>query len=267
MSEWTDDSDDEPADDHREESDEADEAEETEEMADEPSDVEVADDSSETESEQNDREPNATASGDDTRDGDEPDREPHDDRPATSRDPHPHTRATNAGSDGDGDDHWLSSLIDALERLEGSSTSGQRRSDRTVLDYDVSIGTAFDSDDEVSDSPFGSNPIDESSGEDSRRGRSRKRRRRHSSSGAHHLTTRTTEDELLVTADVAGADPADVTVGFDDGTLVVAVAGWELDRVDVPWADRSADASIKNGILTVEVTPGPKSTGEEDEDG
>ncbi|MFC4541565.1 Hsp20/alpha crystallin family protein [Halosolutus amylolyticus] len=284
MSDRTDDSDDEPADDHRDESEDLEEFDATDESADRPIDGDDAGpgtDESEaepSESEQDDRDPSEpkrvdresteAASGDARHDGDESDRDgdesdrSDDDRRAAPRDPHPHTRAANAGSD---DGHWLSNLIDALERLEGSSTSGQRRSDRTVLDYDVSIGTAFDSDDDESaESPFGSRPIDESG--ESRRDRPRKRRRRNSSTGGHHLTTRTGEDELLVTADVASADPDDVTVGFDDGTLVVAVGDREIDRVDVPWTDRSADATIKNGILTVEVTPGTRSTDEVDDD-
>jgi hypothetical protein len=41
------------------------------------------------------------------------------------------------------------------------------------------------------------------------------------------------DDELVVTADVGGAGPEDVIVGFDDSTLV-AVSGSELERVDTP---------------------------------
>ena len=149
--------------------------------------------------------------------------------------------------------HWLSSLLSALESLDSGSTSGRRRTDRTVLDYDISVRSGDDITDE---SRFERTSfIDTGSDDRSRRsegdtGRPRKRRRR-SSSSAGHLTTRRHDDELLVTADVAGTDPDDVTVGFDDSTLVVAVSGSELDRVDVPWRDRAAEATIKNGILTV----------------
>lgn len=69
------------------------------------------------------------------------------------------------------------------------------------------------------------------------------------------MTTRTADDELLVTADLSGVDPDDITVGFDDGTLVVGVNSRELERVSVPWTESSAEAAVRNGILTVTVTP------------
>ncbi|ELZ02394.1 hypothetical protein [Natrialba asiatica] len=76
---------------------------------------------------------------------------------------------------------------------------------------------------------------------------------------SHHITTRTHDDELLVIADVSGADADidadDVTVGFSDTTLVIVVAGTELDRIDVPWSDRTGQAAINNGVLTVRVQP------------
>ncbi|ELY95440.1 hypothetical protein [Natrialba taiwanensis] len=76
---------------------------------------------------------------------------------------------------------------------------------------------------------------------------------------SHHITTRTHDDELLVIADVSGAhvdvDADDVTVGFSDTALVIAVAGTELDRIDVPWSDRTGRAAINNGVLTVRVQP------------
>ena len=269
MTEWTDDSRDEPADDHH------DESEESDETADEPSGPDaadrheagdVADGSEETGDAADGTDESDATPTDDRVGGTDPDRDDDRDRRPVPRprDPHPHSVA--ADSESEGDNHWLSSLIDALERLEGGSSSGQRRSDRTVLDYDISIGTPFDSDGDPSDSAIESSSIDDRPGGESSRDRPRKRRRRSTASGSHHLTTRASDDELLVTADVGGTDPDDVTVGFDDGTLVVAVSGNELDRVDVPWADRSADATIKNGILTVEVTPGSGSTEEVTDD-
>lgn len=69
------------------------------------------------------------------------------------------------------------------------------------------------------------------------------------------MTTRTLEDELTVTADLSGVDPDDITVGFDDGTLVVGVGSRALERVSIPWTESSAEAAVRNGILTVTVTP------------
>nr|WP_245724167.1 Hsp20/alpha crystallin family protein [Natronorubrum texcoconense] len=157
----------------------------------------------------------------------------------------------------DGGTHWLSSLLSALESLDSGSTSGRRRTDRTILDYDISVRSGDDLTDEsgferTSFTDAGSD--DRNRHADSDTGRARKRRRR-SSSSEGHLTTRRHDDELLVTADVAGTDPDDVTVGFDDSTLVVAVSGSELDRVDVPWRDRTSKATIKNGVLTVLIEP------------
>ncbi|WP_435551398.1 Hsp20/alpha crystallin family protein [Natrinema sp. CGMCC1.2065] len=152
-------------------------------------------------------------------------------------------------------DSWLSSLLSALESLEGdaTSTSGRRRSDRAVFDYDISIRSGDDLAGDASPSErrsFGGWPGEGTAGRD----RSRRRRVRSASpSSDHHVATREHEDELLVTADVAGVDPADVTVGFDDSTLVVAVDGTELDRVEVPWAERTAEAEMRNGVLTVHV--------------
>ncbi|WP_137288343.1 Hsp20/alpha crystallin family protein [Natronorubrum halophilum] len=153
------------------------------------------------------------------------------------------------------ENHWLSSLLSALEWLEDDSVSGRKRTDRTVLDYDISVRTGESLDDRTqfdrrSDTGDDRDRIDHD--------RPRTRRYRSSStapSDDHHLTTREADDEVLVTADVTGADPDDVTVGFDETMLVIAVSGREIDRVDVPWRDRTAEATIKNGILTVQVTP------------
>ncbi|QLK26303.1 Hsp20/alpha crystallin family protein [Natrinema zhouii] len=157
----------------------------------------------------------------------------------------------------DEDDHWLSSLLSALESLDDgpASTSGRRRSDRTVFDYDISIRSA---DDLADESPL---DRDRFGGDRSRGGngdRSRKRRIRSSgSSSDHRVATRSRDDELLVTADVAGADPDDVTVGFDDSMLVIGVEESELDRIEVPWRETESQATIKNGVLTVQIRPEP----------
>ncbi|QCW02241.1 Hsp20/alpha crystallin family protein [Natrinema pallidum] len=163
------------------------------------------------------------------------------------------------------DDHWLSSLLSALESLEdgSASTSGRRRSDRTIFDYDISIRSA---DDFAAESPL------DRTGDDARRDRDGGDRRCRSTgpSSDHNVATRTDDDELLVTADVAGADPDDITVGFDETMLVVAVEGIEIDRIEVPWQEPDSSATIKNGVLTVRIRPGAAasegSTDEEDDE-
>lgn len=69
------------------------------------------------------------------------------------------------------------------------------------------------------------------------------------------MAIRTDDDELLVVADVAGAGPDDITVGFDDSVLVIAVGGTELDQIEVPWRETDSRATIRNGVLTVRVRP------------
>lgn len=155
----------------------------------------------------------------------------------------------------DESDHWLSSLLSALDSLDDGPTSrsGRRRGDRATVDYDISIRSGDDL--SADDSPLGQNPFGDERGG---RGPDRSRKRRIRSSGPssdHHVATRTHEDELLVTADVAGADPDDVTVGFDDSTLVIGVEGSELDRIEVPWRETESQATIKNGVLTVQIRP------------
>lgn len=152
--------------------------------------------------------------------------------------------------------HWLSSLLSALESLDDGSTSrsGRRRGDRAVFDYDISIrsGDGLSTD----ESPLGRRPGSDEERRERDDRRSRKRRIRSSGpSSDHHVSTRTHEDELIVTADIAGVDPSDVTVGFDDSTLVVAVEGRELDRVEIPWTDVSSEATMKNGVLSVQIRP------------
>jgi HSP20 family molecular chaperone IbpA len=145
----------------------------------------------------------------------------------------------------DRSDHWLTSLLSALERLGGSdgSATGRRKRSSMSLNYDVSVGSGLDRAIDRVRAPT-----------DDVRGRERRRRRR-SPSPDGHVTSRLHDEELLVTADIAGADSGDVTVGFDGDKLVVAVSGSELDRVDVPWEDRTSRATFKNGVLTVVVEP------------
>ncbi len=139
-------------------------------------------------------------------------------------------------------DSWISTLIEALERLED-------RSGRSRLDYDVSIRSGLEG-------LGGESGLSDRAGRPSGppgRGAGGKRSRQRSDD--HHVSTRTYEDEVIVTADISGADPDDVTVGFDAATLVVGVAGREIERVHVPWPDSTADAVVRNGMLTVSVVP------------
>ncbi len=150
----------------------------------------------------------------------------------------------------DEDDHWLASLLSALESLESgvTSASSRRHGGRIGFEYDLSIRTA-------TDMPRGRRLDGD--------GRSRTRRVRSSSpSSDHNVAIRTDDDELLVTADVAGADLDDITVGLDDSILVIAVGGAELDRIEVPWRETDSRATIKNGILTVRIRP--ETTGSEE---
>lgn len=175
---------------------------------------------------------------------------------------------------------WLSSLLTALDRLDefsasssspgsrprpgsrpdtdsGSESDPSRREGRSSFDYDISIrtglddlfdgGNAGDRDRDVRRSELNQSP-DRSSDR-------RRTRRRNAANADHRVTTRTGDDELLVTADLSGVDPDDITVGFDEGTLVVGVDNRELERVAVPWPEPSSEAVVRNGILSVTVTP------------
>lgn len=157
------------------------------------------------------------------------------------------------------DDHWLSSLLSALEALEDGPLSGRRHDGRKTIDYDVSIGSGEDI---LDGSPFEETPRAD-------RPDDRPRTRRYRSSdtaSSQHVTTRQHDDELLVIADVSGSDPDDVTVGFDGSRLVVGLSGRELERVEIPWAKRTAEATINNGVLTVRIQDGADN-GRDSDDG
>ena len=225
---------------------------EPDDRSDEPTDSHDGDDPTDA--------PASDPSSDDetTADDTAPDTEPTDTDDSAARQPddradtEPRIDVSASESEADdGDSHWLSSLLSALDRLEGGSMSGRRRSDRTVLDYDLSIRSGDDLGDESRLARTEPDGIGRSS-EDGDRSRTRRRR---SSAADTRLTTRQYDDELLVIADVAGTDPDDVTVGFDDAMLVVAVSGRELDRIEVPWRKRTAEATVTNGVLTVQIKP------------
>ena len=148
---------------------------------------------------------------------------------------------------------WLSSVLAALERLEEASRTDRRRSNRSTLDYSVSVRSGLEElrsrrteDDSSRDTALSSRPSS---------GRRPRTRRRYESSVDSTVTTRTYDDELILTADLPGVDPDDITVGFDDQELVIGVGGRELERVQPPWEGPTADAAIHNGILTVRVVP------------
>ncbi|WP_255167829.1 Hsp20/alpha crystallin family protein [Natrononativus amylolyticus] len=143
---------------------------------------------------------------------------------------------------GEGPRSWLSTVLTALDRLDQG-----RRTGRADVDYSVSLRSGLEDlidREHRRDSPAGRTP--------SRPDRTRSRRL---SRQREHVSTRTYDDELLVTAELAGVDPEDVTVGFDGDALVIGVEGRELERVSVPWRDRSASATVHNDVLTVTVTP------------
>ncbi|ARS88447.1 Hsp20/alpha crystallin family protein [Natrarchaeobaculum aegyptiacum] len=160
------------------------------------------------------------------------------------------------------DTDWLSSLRAVLEALENGplATRGSRDSPdgRRSLEFGISIGSIEDALSDVGvderrgpgrtpAGPGGGGPRDSTDS-----------RRRSTSRGVdrdddYAVTTRESDDELYVVADLVGVDPEDVTVGFDDSRLVVAVAGAEVERVAIPWESRDATASFKNGVLTVRI--------------
>ena len=187
---------------------------------------------------------------------DEPEQPDEPDQPDDSGPPDDPVGDAGDGNSRIADDRdWLSSLLSALQSLEDGTLSGRRRSGRTAIDYDISIGSGEDI---LDGSRFGGDPFAdaETSGRPDDGGRERPRTRRYRSSGPsseHRLTTREYEDELLVIVDVSGVDPDDVTVGFDGPAVVVGVSGQKLERVDVPWPHRTAEATIKNAVLTVRI--------------
>ena len=179
--------------------------------------------------------------------GDEPDR-PREGPPDDRDDGRPNDERFTPARPGERSDGWLSSLLGALESLEELSQSGQKRGDRSTLDYTVSIQSGLEDlgrDESGSGAPSGRSPEG---------GRPRKRRK-HIGSTSQRITTRTHEDELLVVADVGETDPEDIVVGFDGTALVIGVGDRELERVHLPWEETTADATIHNGILTVTVEP------------
>lgn len=161
------------------------------------------------------------------------------------------------------DTDWLSSLRAVLEALENGPLTARESHDppesRRSLEFGISVGSIEDA---LADlerderrgpgserTPAGPGGVTPAGDSDARR-RSSKRA---DATDDYAVTTRQDDDELLLVADLAGVDPEDVTVGFEESRLVVAVYGGELERVAVPWESRDATATFKNGVLTVRV--------------
>ena len=170
---------------------------------------------------------------------DEADEDPVDDDP--SRDNRPES----------GD--WISTLIDAFDRLGGRNRR-QRHDHRTPLDFEISIRSALESTiDDRQRSRLGRTPDRPRSRWTTDGVRQRETDSRGASAEEYNLTSRRRDDELLVTADVAGVDEDEITAGFRGDELVVRIDSDELARVEVPWANRTAEARVRNGILTVRI--------------
>lgn len=179
--------------------------------------------------------------------GDEPDRPPL--GPPDDRDDgRPNEDRFGPDRRDDSSGGWLSNLLGALESLEELSYSGQKRNDRSTLDYTISIQSGLDDLGREESGP--GIPSGRSPGSDRPR-----KRRKWTGSPSQRVTTRTREDELLVVADIGETDPEDVVVGFDGTTLVIGLGDRELERVHLPWAETTADATVHNGVLTVTVEP------------
>ena len=147
---------------------------------------------------------------------------------------------------------WIRSVVRSVEQF------GRRHgANDTAFDVDISIGSGLDSIgrgrtwEEDRTDPARTR---ESLGKRPRGQRSDPRASRQLTSGdEYNVTTHTDETEMLVTADVAGVAEDDVFVGFEADELVVGVEGNEIERIDVPWSERRAEASVRNGILTVRI--------------
>lgn len=172
-------------------------------------------------------------------------------------DDNPHRGGEERGPDrGGGGDGWLSNLVSALERLDRLSDSSDRSGPRTSLDYDVSIGSLDDPPERRGrDRHEREQRFDASTGNERRSlGNRSGGRRQRSSSNRYNVTTQAHEDEVVITADVSGIDREAVTVGYDGGSVVVGVSGSEIERVRPPWDETTADATVRNGVLTVTIT-------------
>ena len=180
---------------------------------------------------------------------DEPDRS--DETPAdparTDDLPAERTRSTEGG--------WLSNLVSALERLEEVYWTDRRETDHSVVDYSVATRVGLEDLPTKRALERRREEITERRGSDRSSPANRTRTHRVRRRAEPIVTARGYEDELLVTTDLAGVDPDQITVGFDGPELVIGVEGRELERVRSPWRSQDAEAAIHNGILTVRVVP------------
>lgn len=100
--------------------------------------------------------------------------------------------------------------------------------------------------------------VPERSGEREAGGRTRTKRIRVTGPDVAPIDTRRADGAFVVTADVVGIDPGDLSVCVDHGAddLVLAEDGRVVERVDLPW--RSVDATdvrLNNGVLEVRLRP------------
>ena len=146
---------------------------------------------------------------------------------------------------------WIRSVVRTVERFSKRHGAGD-----TAFDVDISIGSGLDS---LGRGRWEEDRTDSSRGRKSLGQRPRGQRndprpsRQLTSTDAYNVTTHTDENEILVTADVASVAEEDVFVGFEADDLVLGVSGKEIERIDVPWSERRAEAAVRNGILTVRI--------------
>ncbi|WP_192498415.1 gas vesicle protein GvpH [Halorussus halophilus] len=158
--------------------------------------------------------------------------------PDDPHEPHDETTPSDRGKSAFGLRDGFRAFTDLLRVLDDAvegEKKGRVESDRTTLDYGVSVGAA---------------PDDRTK----RRTRGSVKRRKRRTNERYHVTARREDDVFVVTADLPGVEEDELTVGFDDEreTLVVAVEGRVVERVTVPWSDPTAEQStLRNGVLEV----------------
>ncbi|WP_313692699.1 gas vesicle protein GvpH [Halorarum halobium] len=127
----------------------------------------------------------------------------------------------------------------AVDLLDGGTTSGERRGGRISYGYSARTGP------------------DRPSGPATPHRRSRPSRGSTGPSGTDaHASAVRDGDDLLVTVDLPGVAPEDLTCGVDPDRdeLVVGADGQVLSRVPLEGADHVVAASLNNHVLTVHLT-------------
>lgn len=167
--------------------------------------------------------------------------------------------------------HWFSILADLLDSLDrpsrpsetgrshpserGRSRPGERGRSRPSVDVRVSIGSIGDVLDATRDY---SSDASARSDVDAVKRTVRPRVEKQSTNPVADrvvVTSRRYDDEVLVVADVSDIDRDSITIGMSDTTLVVAVEGQVIERIDAPWSSVTTAAHIANDVLTVRIEP------------